>query len=125
MTQRQLPIGRKIDSKKIFKVLVRRHRPLNLKNSKVLIKSNRESGDGRYDIALFPRDKTKLGLIIEFKKEEDDPKNLKSVAKLALKQIEKMHYKQELLSAGVKKIMAIGMAFYGKQVEILHKLVHK
>ena len=84
------------------------------------IKSNRESGLGRYDVILLP--KTGLdGIIIEFKAvREEKGETLESAAQMALQQIEDKKYKQELLMRGVPegKIRKYGFAFEGKNVLI-------
>jgi len=86
------------------------------------IKSNRESGYGRYDIMLIPHDKNKLGLVIEFKKVLIDRKEtLDSAAEKALEQIRNKHYAQELKSLGIRRIKALGIAFQGKQILVVSK----
>lgn len=86
------------------------------------VRSNRESGYGRYDVVLFPKNSRDLGIIMEFKKaEENEEKNLEKVAKSAIKQIEEKKYSQELLDRGVHRILQIGFAFSGKKVVIVHK----
>jgi hypothetical protein len=86
------------------------------------VKSNRESGLGRYDVMLIPRNKNSLGIIMEFKKvgrfEEVD---LEAAVNSALKQIEDKHYSQELIDRGVNHILYLGFAFKGKQVLIRSK----
>ncbi|XME03429.1 AAA family ATPase [Lachnospiraceae bacterium C1.1] len=93
-------------------------------DSKYILKSNRESGYGRYDIMLIPKDINKdIGIIIEFKvlDEEDDEKRLEDTAESALKQIEQRHYDEELLTAGVpaERIFKYGFAFSGKEALVL------
>ena len=85
------------------------------------IKSNRESGLGRFDVCLFPENPEDLGIVLEFKKAKKEEKDLEGLADLALRQIETLHYVTELKSRGVKKILALGMAFQGKQVFIRNK----
>jgi len=87
------------------------------------IKSNRESGVGRYDVCLFPKDPERLGIIFEFKKAQEEEKDLKKLASFSITQIEELHYVTELKSRGVKKILALGMAFQGKLVCIENKLL--
>lgn len=83
------------------------------------IRSNRESGYGRYDVTLLPNDITKPAVIIEFKKVGVKSKDtLKKAAEEALAQIRIRNYKQELEQHGIKKIIFIGMAFKGKQLHI-------
>ncbi len=83
-----------------------------------IIKSNHESGFGRYDVMIIPKDKTKLGLIIEFKvaNQEDD---MEQVANIAMKQIEERQYETELKQHGINNILKLAMAFKGKEVCIL------
>ena len=81
------------------------------------IKSNRESGLGRYDVALIPNNRSKLGIIMEFKKTSKN-ELAKKVAKQALSQISTTSYKTELEQLGISNIIMIGMAFQEKQVVI-------
>ncbi|GAA0179028.1 hypothetical protein SH2C18_19800 [Clostridium sediminicola] len=81
------------------------------------VKSNRESGYGRYDIMIIPKDKSKIGIIIEFKKVDDyDNETLEIATDEALKQIKEKKYKQELLDLGIENIIELGIAFEGKEV---------
>ncbi|GAA0741702.1 AAA family ATPase [Clostridium oceanicum] len=83
------------------------------------VKSNRESGFGRYDIMIIPRDKTKLAVIIEFKKVNNIRKEfLEEAVEKALNQIKDRNYKAELLDRGIKDIIELGIAFEGKKVLI-------
>jgi hypothetical protein len=84
------------------------------------VRSNRESGYGRYDVMVIPRDLSKKGIIIEFKKVDED-EDLEVAATNALKQIEGKQYRQELLDRGVKDIIEIGIAFEGKMVLVKQK----
>ncbi len=84
------------------------------------VKSNRESGYGRYDIMIIPKDKNKIGIIMEFKKvDRDDEEDLKKAAEEGLKQIRERKYKQELIAREIKNIIEIGVAFEGKDVMVL------
>ncbi len=84
------------------------------------VKSNRESGYGRYDVMLIPKDKTRLGIIIEFKRvNADKNETLESEAKKALKQIEERKYETELRSLGFDKILKLGISFLGKKTLVL------
>lgn len=86
-------------------------------NSTHEIISNRESGYGRYDIMIIPRDISKLGIIIEFKKLDiDDTESLEDAAHEALNQIEKNKYDTELIYRGIKNIKKLGIVFKGKEV---------
>lgn len=83
------------------------------------VTSNRESGDGRYDIALSPKVSNLPGIIIELKAEKNCNENkLQELAKTALKQINDKKYDTELKSKGVKTIYKYGVAFSGKHVAV-------
>ena len=81
------------------------------------VKSNRESGYGRYDVMIIPRDLSKKGIVIEFKKVDED-EDLEKAADNALKQIEEKKYKQELIERGIMDIIELGIAFEGKNALI-------
>ena len=87
-----------------------------------IITSNRESGFGRYDVVIEPKNKEKNpAIIMEFKvQDEVDEKTLKDTAKAALSQIEEKEYDAQLLSRGIPKerIYKYGFAFEGKNVLI-------
>ena len=89
-----------------------------------IITSNRESGYGRYDIMLEPKDKKSQkypGIVIEFKViNSRKEKSLEETVAAALKQIENKDYDTELVKRGVKKedIHHYGFAFEGKEVLI-------
>ena len=83
---------------------------------KYVITSNRESGYGRYDIALEPKDKRNYGLIFEFKVGNEN--SIEEKAKEALAQIDEKRYDIFMKNNGVSKIIKIGMAFSGKDVAI-------
>ncbi len=88
---------------------------------KYQIKSNRESGFGRYDVCLIPKDKKDSAYIIEFKVHDpDDEKSLEDTVKSALKQIDEKNYDADLLNMGIKREMIhhYGFAFEGKRVLI-------
>lgn len=82
------------------------------------VTSNRESGFGRYDVMLEPRDHHNDGIIIEFKVHEGEEKSLEDTAQAALNQIRERKYASALADRGVKKIRCYGFAFEGKQVLI-------
>lgn len=82
------------------------------------IKSNRESGLGRFVIQLIPLAKGIPGFIFEFKYTKDTHINLDSLADLASKQIEEKKYDTELLDAKVQSIVKIGIAFCGKNAVV-------
>ncbi len=84
--------------------------------------SNRESGDGRYDIQLMPKNDLLPGIIIELKAEKDcSADELKKLSETALKQIEDKKYDTEMTAKGVKTIYKYGVAFSGKTVEVATK----
>jgi hypothetical protein len=86
------------------------------------VKSNRESGYGRYDVMIIPHDKSKPSIIIEFKRIDlPDKETLEQIAQEALQQIEDKQYEQELRDLGFTNIIKLGIAFQGKQVLVLEK----
>ena len=84
------------------------------------ITSNRESGAGRYDIALQPKDKKRKGIVIEIKI-ADEKEDLKQVAQRACEQIATKQYAQEMQAQGIKDFLYVGIAFRDKQVEVVTK----
>ena len=83
------------------------------------ITSNRESGEGRYDIQLLPRDKRFPGILLELKAEKNcEAEDLKKLSLKALQQIKDKKYDMAMITAGVEHIWKYGVAFCGKQVEI-------
>ena len=90
-----------------------------LMDNQYKIKSNRESGYGRYDVCLIPREKRYPGIILELKwKEKLDEKALQSLAEDALKQIETLRYDSEMKEDGITEILELGIAFSGKKVSV-------
>lgn len=88
-------------------------------DNRFYITSNRESGEGRYDICLCPKDGKLPGILIELKAAKDCPEDeLKELSKTALKQINDRKYDAELTTKGVKNIFKYGVAFSGKKVQI-------
>ena len=105
-------------------------------SGKYEIRSNRESGYGRYDLMLKPIDTERQGIIIEFKRldedddedgyedEDEDGKIRKKKKKKtpqegleeALKQIEERGYAAELEAAGIRKILKLAVVFRGKKL---------
>lgn len=84
------------------------------------IRSNRESGLGRYDIQLIPKKSVLPGIIIEVKAADKDAGvELSKLAQTALKQIDEKKYDTELCAQGVNDIIKYGVAFKGKNVEIV------
>lgn len=87
--------------------------------SNAYVTSNREAGDGRYDIQLMPKNVALPGILIELKAEKHaDAEQLKKLAAVALKQINDKNYAADMQSHGVKTIYKYGVAFSGKKVEI-------
>ena len=85
-----------------------------------ITKSNIESGLGRYDFVIEPKNKSKRAYIMEFKS-TDSVDKLEEVSKEALKQIEDKKYDVTLKQNGVKDITYMGIAFCGKQIKISYK----
>ena len=81
--------------------------------------SNRESGEGRYDIQLLPRDAKLPGILIELKAEKNCSEDeLKKLSETALQQINDRKYDTEMTSMGITAIHNYGVAFSGKSVEV-------
>ena len=85
-----------------------------------ITKSNIESGLGRYDFVIEPKNKTKRAFIMEFKS-TDNIEKLEEVSKEALRQIEDKKYDISLKQNGIKDITYMGIAFCGKQIKIEYK----
>ena len=85
-----------------------------------ITKSNIESGLGRYDFVIEPKNKAKRAYIMEFKS-TDNIEKLEEVSKEALEQIENKKYDVSLKQNGVKDITYMGIAFCGKQIKISYK----
>ena len=85
-----------------------------------ITKSNIESGLGRYDFVIEPKNKTKRAFIMEFKA-TDSIENLEEISKEALRQIEDKKYDISLKQNGIKDITYMGIAFCGKQIKIEYK----
>lgn len=86
-----------------------------------VIESNRESGYGRFDIAIFPKDTSKAGVLMEFKA-ADSESQLKDKADEALRQIEEKQYGTEFEKRGISKVWKYGIAFCGKKVHVKMKI---
>jgi len=81
------------------------------------IKSNRESGYGRYDIMIIPKNPVQTGYVIEFKSvDKDENETVENAVKAALAQIEAKKYETELVERGIKHIKKLAIAFSGKEV---------
>lgn len=86
-------------------------------SSRYYIRSNRESGEGRFDLVLEPKVHFFPGIIMEFKATKNDA-GLSASADEALKQIEDKHYDTDMKDRGIREIVKYGIAFAGKNVEI-------
>ena len=82
------------------------------------VRSNRESGLGRFDVQLTPLVNGIPGFLFEFKHTNDDHVNLETLADRALRQIDEKKYDTELRNAGVGEIIKIGIAFRGKNAAV-------
>lgn len=88
-----------------------------LMDNRYKIKSNRESGDGRYDISMFPKEERNPGIIMELKwKKALSTEELDRLAEDAFAQIEDMRYDSQMKEEGIKEILKFGIAFTGKKV---------
>ena len=85
-----------------------------------IVKSNIESGLGRYDVSIEPKNKNKKGYILEFKA-TDNVDKLEEISKEALKQIEEGKYSSTLRQTNTKEILYLGIAFCGKQIKVSYK----
>ena len=90
-----------------------------LMDNQYMVRSNRESGEGRYDISLIPRENKYPGVILELKWGKDlEDNKLELLSKEALNQINDKSYSIEMIDNGVKNIIKMGIAFSGKKVKI-------
>ena len=89
-------------------------------SDRYVLTSNRESGFGRYDVMLEPRNIKDGGMILEFKVQDSEEKELRDTVEAALDQIDEKRYDIMLLEKGVakEKIRKYGFAFCGKKVLI-------
>lgn len=85
-------------------------------NNRYKVRSNRESGLGRYDVQLTPLQDGLPCYIFEFKFTDDKKASLDKLAKEAVTQIDDKKYDHELLADGITNIIKIGFAFRGKEV---------
>ena len=85
-----------------------------------ITKSNIESGLGRYDFSVEPKNKNKRAFIMEFKS-TDSVEKLEEVSKESLEQIEAKKYDISLKQNGIKELTYIGIAFCGKKIKISYK----
>ena len=82
--------------------------------------SNDESGYGRYDLAMIPIKSNEKAYLMEFKISKTK-KGMEERAQKALKQIDEKKYDMKLKARGIKNILKIGVAFYGKEVKVVFK----
>ena len=82
--------------------------------------SNDESGYGRYDLAMIPIKSNEKAYLMEFKISKKK-KGMEESAEKALKQIDEKKYDTKLKARGIKNILKIGIAFYGKEVKVVFK----
>eukprot|EP00919_Chromeraceae_sp_WS-2016_P000529 GHVR01001335.1.p1 GENE.GHVR01001335.1~~GHVR01001335.1.p1 ORF type:complete len:559 (-),score=86.22 GHVR01001335.1:402-2078(-) len=85
------------------------------------IHSNKESGLGRFDVICVPKDKEERAILLEFKV-SDTAELLIEKAKEALLQIKEKQYIELLKQQEIKSVLAIGLAFYGKQMELIYEV---
>lgn len=88
-----------------------------------IIRSNQESGLGRYDLIFIPKDKGRRGILLEFKT-SDTVALLLDRAQEALMQIKDKQYIQILRQHNVASVLAIGLAFYSKQLEVAYEHIN-
>lgn len=81
------------------------------------ISSNKEAGQGRYDILLEPKDKIKTGFVLEFKVAKND-KELEKLSVEAIEQIKDKGYVSSMKVKGINDILGVGIAFYKKKVKV-------
>ena len=95
--------------------------------NRFVVKSNRESGEGRYDISMRPLVDAMPGVVIELKAAEDETEDLAALAEAARRQIDTREYTTEMLAdfaaLGEKRdILKFGMAFFGKNLVVCKDL---
>jgi hypothetical protein len=86
------------------------------------ITSNRESGNGRYDMAFVPKNPNNKGIILEFKSCKDN-QNMEASAQEALTQIQNKQYPTLFKNRQTQGVLCIGMAFYKKEMEAVYTIL--
>ena len=81
------------------------------------ITSNRESGSGRYDIVLEPKDRNKTAFVLEFKV-GDNEEELEKLSIEAIEQIKKKEYASSMKFKGINDVLGVGIAFYKKKIRV-------
>ena len=87
-------------------------------NDCYLVRSNRASGLGRFDIQLQPMDLQLPGFIFELKASRDKKEDLETLARAALDQIREKQYETEMRGDGVNTVIPVGIAFRGKDAQV-------
>ena len=95
-----------------------------LQGSEYMIQSNKESGDGRFDIALVPRRRTRTCIILECKHSLSN-EQLVSDSQNAAMQIGEKNYKSFFIKQGYRKVLGYGISFYKKQCYITKASTNK
>lgn len=86
------------------------------------IRSNQESGLGRFDVIFIPKDKQEKGILLEFKTSPSSDLLL-TKAHEALEQIKNRQYIETFKQYNISSVLAIGLAFYGKQLELVSEMI--
>lgn len=89
-----------------------------------VVQSNQESGYGRYDVMLIPKDRTQLGIMMEFKTVRDNKMDLQQAAEQALQQIIDRRYAETLKNQGILRVLQLGLAFHDRDVQVVSVVNH-
>ena len=89
---------------------------VNFLSGEYIVKSNREAGEGRFDIMMEKYDRS-IGIVVEFKLAKED-EDLSKKAQEGKEQIKEKEYYKELELDGVKNILTYGIAFIGKKCKV-------
>lgn len=91
-------------------------------NGRYRIKSNTESGDGRPDLMIIPEDRTKKGVVIEFKiADSGEDEALKNKARETLILIDAMNYRDEIINSGLNEVIEVAVVFHGKKLYVEYR----